>query len=204
MERRGIYRKGSAGHARSVNLYRLFRQRSQHSKKWRWPITAVLALMLVFGIAPSVGDDFQFQTSVLTADEKQVLLNAEPEVFKKSLLNVLKTFVDDCGRFRLADCVSAGQVLMNDVVNARGDLAKYLDKAEDFFSRFETDVALNACKFDLGKIVAEGAQTKNNLNDFLGKYGDVLENVELQDFSAAISSSLNKIKSFVDSCGAKL
>lgn len=149
MERRGVYRKGSAGHARSVNLYRLFRQRNHHSKKWRWPITAVLALVLVFGLAPSVGDEFNFQASVLTLDQKQELLNAEPEALKKGLVNIIKSVVDDCSRFKMDACVLEGNALMNDIAVERADAVKYVSLTENFINRFETDIEFNKCKFDL-------------------------------------------------------
>lgn len=150
MERRGVYRKGSAGHARSFNLYRLFRQRDHHShnNKWRWPITAVLALMLVFGVAPSVGDEFNFQASVLTADKKQELLNAEPEALKKGLVNIIKSVVDDCARFKMNACVFEGNALMNDIAVETGDAVKYISLAENFIIRFEADIEFNKCKFD--------------------------------------------------------
>lgn len=151
MERRGCYRKGSAGHARSINLYRLFRQRDHHnhSNKWRWPITAVLAITLVFGLAPSVGDEFNFQTSILTANQKQELLNAKPEELKKGLVNILKSVVDDCARFKMDACVSEGNALMNDIAIEKGDAVKYVSLAENFIGRFEADIEFNTCKFDV-------------------------------------------------------
>lgn len=148
MERRGVYRKGSAGHARSTNLYRLFRQRDHHSKKWRWSITAVLALVLVFGLAPSVGDEFNFQASVLTLDQKQELLNAEPEALKKGLVNIIKSVVDDCEKFKMDACVLEGNALMNEIAVETGDPVKYVSFAENFINRFEADIEFNKCKFD--------------------------------------------------------
>lgn len=150
MERRGVYRKGSAGHARSINLYRLFRQRDHHnhSNKWRWPITAVLAIALVFGVAPSVGDEFNFQASILTMDQKQELLDAKPEVLKKELVGILKSVVDDCAKFKMDACVLEGNALMNDIAVERGDAVKYVDLAENFIGRFEMEIEFNECKFD--------------------------------------------------------
>lgn len=150
MERRGVYRKGSAGHARSINLYRLFRQRDHHShnNKWRWPITAVLALMLVFGVAPNVGDEFNFQASILTADQKQELLNAEPEALKKGLVEIIKSVVDDCAKFKMEACVLEGNALMNEIAVETGNPVKYVALAERFIDRFEADIEFNMCKFD--------------------------------------------------------
>lgn len=88
MERKGVYRKGRAGHARNVSSFRVTRE---HIKKYRFPIGGMLALLLVLSAAPAVGD--QFQTSVVSSETSVVrtldagALSETAEVLCKGELN---------------------------------------------------------------------------------------------------------------------
>lgn len=66
MEKKGVYNKGRTGHMR--NGHNLEMNRHHFFKKFRLPITAVIAFMFVFGMAPIVGEELQ--GSVLTATQE--------------------------------------------------------------------------------------------------------------------------------------
>lgn len=63
MERKSSYNKGRQGHPR--NVHSVSYSRHHFLKKFRLPLTAVFALMFVFGVAPIVGE--HIESSVLTA-----------------------------------------------------------------------------------------------------------------------------------------
>lgn len=200
MERRGIYRKGSAGHVRNINIYRLYMQRI---KRWRTPLTAVLAIMLVFGMAPIVGD--QFQASVLTTPEQTQFQTTDPASLKKALLGVLKNFVNDCDRFRIKTCVDQGNKLINNITLAQpADARKFVPTAEDFALNFEEEIALNVCKYDLGNAMLQSKSTQKVLDNFLEKYSESLDVSNLMPASASMTSANDVLRYFVNSCEVKL
>ncbi len=200
MERRGVYRKGSAGHVRNVGAYRLARQ---NFKKWRVPVMALLGLMFVFGTAPMVGEEFQ--TSLLTVEQTQRFAEADPEALRKALLGALKTFTNDCHRFLMDECVNEGNRLISQIAGAaKSDTAKYVAAAEDFASLYEETVALKACKFDLGNVLAQSKLAQNTLNEFLEKYGDVLDSLEYSAAENSINSAPGALQELVNFCENKL
>lgn len=200
MERRGVYRKGSAGHVRNVGSYRLARQ---NFKKWRVPVTALLALVLVFGTAPMVGEDLQ--TSLLTVEQTQRFSQAEPEALRKALLGALRTFVNDCDRFLMDECKNEGNRLISQVASAaKSDVTKYVTAAEDFASQYEETVALKACKFDLGNVFTQSKLAQKTLKDFLEKYGDMIDPMEYSVAEGSINSAPGALQKLVSFCENKL
>lgn len=197
MERRGVYRKGSAGHVRNINIYRLYMQKA---KRWRAPIALFLALTIVFSAAPTVGDEFQ--ASLLSVDEQAKVQTSQPEEVKKVLLDAVKSFTDECDRFKLNDCVADGKSLMNEIALAGQDVLKYVLRAEDFSGKYEKTVALYACKYDLGNAFVQVKPVQDSLNTFFEQYGEVLGEFG-PDFSQV---DLNKdgLRRLVDFCSTEL
>lgn len=195
MEKKGVYRKGGAGHVRNVNLYRLYRERY---KKWRITITALLAFTLVFSMAPIVGDGFQ--ASLLTADTTEDFINNHPEEAKKSILLALNDFVLDCEKYKMTQCVEIGHTLTRDVVNAGKNLNKVLPALMDFEERFEGELAKNACRFDLRKAVSQVQSAQKALKDFTEKYGESYASPELLDNEKKLEEALAGLDKFVESC----
>lgn len=200
MERRGVYRKGSAGHVRNVGSYRLSRQ---NFKKWRVPLTALLALMFVFGTAPVVGEEFQ--ASLLTAEQTERFSQADPEELRKALLGALQTFVNDCDRFLLDECKTQGNRLMSQIASSpKGEVIKYIAAAENFASQFEPSVALHACKFDLGNVLVQNRGMEKNVEQFLEKYGDMLDPTQYGAFENHVHSGISELKKLVAFCESSL
>lgn len=198
MEKGGIYRKGRQGHARNVNTYKLSREKF---KKWRLPFTAVLAILLVFGTAPIVGENFQ--ASLLTHPETVDMVEKNPEAARKILLGALHDFLKDCERFLMTECTEKGKLLLHDIVNSGEKLFLTLPAVEDFEERFEGEVALKACKFDLGKIGVEANLQKRALEDFLKRYGETLGSETLSKAASAFQSSVESLNQFVESCASR-
>lgn len=198
MEKGGIYRKGRQGHARNVNTYKLTREKF---KKWRLPFTAALALLFVFGTAPIVGENFQ--ASLLTNPETVNMVKKNPEAARKVLLGALHDFLKDCERFLMTECAENGKLLLHDIVNSGEKLVLVLPAVEYFEERFEREVALKACKFDLGKIGVEANLQKRAFDDFLKRYGETLSSERLSEAAAAFQSSAENVNQFVDSCASR-
>lgn len=194
MDKRGIYRKGSAGHARNINAYRLSMQRF---KRWRYPLTVLLALVFVFGAAPIVGE--QMQTSLLTAQERIQLQKAPAEDVRKVLLNSIKSFVDECEKFKITQCVENGKALIRDVIHSGNGVYGMVSEAENFEARFSSAVANAACKYELGGILAQINSSQSSLKTFLDAYGEDLGADSLASFGKLkeVSAALNKV---VKSC----
>src|SRR3989338_4509501 len=110
MERRGPYNKGRAGHARNAGSYRILKE---HYKKWRFPINGLLALVLLFGVAPMVGQDFQ--SSILTTPETTEMIHSDLEVAKKTVLEYAHDVIQDCREYRMNECVTDGEAMINDI-----------------------------------------------------------------------------------------
>lgn len=198
MDRAGIYRKGRQGHARNVNSYKLARQ---NFKKWRFPFTALLALLFVFGTAPLVGEDFE--ASLLTNEMTVEAVAKNPEGTRKVLLNALHEFLKDCDRFLMTECSEEGKLLVRDIVNSGENLSGLLPKIEDFEERFEGEVALKACKFDLGKIAADAKVNERSLSEFLNRFGATLGSEELEDLAENQTSNVSALNRFVDACASR-
>lgn len=198
MDRSGIYRKGRQGHARNINSYKLAREKF---KKWRFPFTAFLALVIVFGTAPMVGEDFQ--ASLLTNPETVNMVDKNPEDARKVLLGAFHDFLKDCERFLMTECVEEGKLLVHDIVNSGDRLSFVLPAVEDFEERYEAAVALKACKFDLGKIAMDVRVNESVLQNFLKKYGETLGSEELFDRGETLKSSVAALNEFVDSCSSR-
>lgn len=166
---------------------------------------ALMALVLVFGIAPVVGEvGHEFEASLLTAEEQARVETADPVQFQKTLLSALKSFVDDCDRFKMKGCVEQGNRLISAVASAGVNASKYVAAAEEFASDYEEKVALNACKYDLGKAFVQAKATQRVFNDFVDKYGDVLD-VSLYSPSAESLDSVNSaLEKLVQHCGNQL
>ncbi|MEK7523647.1 MAG: hypothetical protein AAB588_01320 [Patescibacteria group bacterium] len=194
MERRGSYQKGHAGHPRNVGAYRLARQ---NFKKWRVPLTAVMALMFVFGAAPVVGDEFQ--TSLITAGETAQTVRAHPQEAKKVLLSALGTFVRDCERFKMTECHEHGRALIADIANA-GDLEKVLPSVDSFEAAYEVELARNACEFDLGRIAANVQSAQKEAQAFADRYSQSLSQETLASSVAQLSDSVSQLQAVVKSC----
>ncbi|MBI5413197.1 hypothetical protein HZA42_02495 [Candidatus Peregrinibacteria bacterium] len=195
MERKGAYVKGHAGHVRNVGMYRLYMQKA---KKWRGPITAFVAVLMVFGLAPSVGDEFQ--ASLLTNPGTETAIKANPEQARKIMLNSLAEFINDCERFKMTECASAGRGLVKDVINSGDRLLELLPAIEDYESRYEHEVAVNACKFDLNGLVLKGKELKKSVAGFTERYGEALGVASLTENANKLSSSVTSLDELVSSC----
>lgn len=199
MERKGAYNKGHEGHPRSgCSPYKIGRQKY---KKWKAPFVSFMALLLVFGLAPLVGE--QFQTSVLTSGETREFIKKDPIKAQKTLLNVMNDFVKDCDRFNMADCVVNGKAIIHDIVNAGDNIEVVFTSVQRFSDRYEEAVVLNACKYDLGEITVNAKAVNYSLGAFLNKYGDSFDSAELSIHSTALKSTLGSLDKFVESCTAR-
>lgn len=206
MERRGVYRKGSAHHPRNINPYLLYRQ---HVKKWRLPMTVIVVLLLVFGVAPRVGDNFQ--TSVLSS-EKNVASNAfqsSADAFqssadlRKTLMNGVKTMVSECDRFAMTQCKEDGSALLEKLSQADRSPEQLHEAVTGFIAQFQSHLAWNSCKFDLGEVVVTSRSLAKKADQFVERYGTVIETPEALEQIKNFTAALDALELFVDGCEAR-
>lgn len=197
MERRGIYRKGSQGHARNISSFKYYRQ---HLKKWRLPLTLLFALILVFGVVPGVGD--QFQTSVLT-EGGSAMAPQYAEQARKDLLGSLDSFVKDCARLGVYSCLSQGKNLLNDVAENKRDLMSLVSDAGKFEDSFMPQVARAACEFDLGNSLVSLTPLQQTIDSFFEHYGQAFAGANVGDQVRSLNAAIKNLHAFVKSCQAQ-
>lgn len=195
MERKGVYRKGRAGHARNASSFRIYRE---HMKKWRVPFTALMALFVVFATAPAVGDELQ--TSLLTTGQVEEMHEIEPVEGRKLLLSMVDEFVKECEKFRVVACSEEGKKVSADIASASVDLSLLVHAVEEFASRFEEQVAQMACRQSLAEVIAAGNEQQRTLSTFVEKYGDVLQAPSLEKQVTQLAEVNQALNAVVQYC----
>ena len=170
----------------------------QHYKKWRVPLAAFFALTFVFGVAPVVGDEFQ--TSLITADVSPQLIQSNPALAKKTLLDATNEFVKDCERFKMQECAEHGHALLNDIANSGDKVGQTLPAVEKFQDQYDAEVALRACKYGLGEIATDLTATQKLLNTFAVRYGPSMQESEVETKAKALNAAVWALNAVVDSC----
>lgn len=197
MERSGVYRKGRAGHPRNASPYRISKQKFA---KWRVPLSVMFSLMLVFGIAPVVGE--QFQASLLNVDEITDVATVDPEQARKTVLAELQDFTKDCEKFGLEDCEKDGAALMALLGDPsyEADIMDLLKKTGDFEEKYSQNLALSACVYGLGNAVIEAKTSQRTINSFVERFGEDLKIPGLESHADALNEALKALDGFVESC----
>jgi len=205
MDRRGIYRKGSAGHVRNINSYLLAREKF---KKWRLPFTVVISLVFVFGAAPIVGDNFS--TSVFKSGSVKLELpdGVSIEQLRKTLLDQLNSFTAQCKQFGVAQCREEGEQLGKAIVSNDADVQLQAQHAVAFMARFEPQLAQAACAHDLGETLAAARNLENDLENFTKRYGQALAiavktDTDLNEIAEALRNSIDNLNSIVEHCRSR-
>ncbi len=187
MERAGIYRKGRQGHARNVSSYRISMQRF---KKWRLPLTALAALVLVFGMAPTVGQEFQ--ASLLTNTQYAALSKMPSDEAKKKLFESL--------HFKIDECVTKGKQLESVFGTTALQPKEWLSRIEEFVAAFEKKVALEICRYDLANTAVQLAETVDIVQWYSADYEDVLDTGKLSKVKEQLVQAKETLGEFVQQC----
>lgn len=149
MDRKSIYNKGRAGHARVVNSYRVWREKA---KRWKFPIgglAVVLALMVSVDLA---GDSLH--TNVLEsfdatkAGDSGVSITEENlDVAKKGFLMLISSELEGCREFNISECVDEGEILVNKVssIDSVESANAFMKEVEDFSIRWSVSKDSLAC-----------------------------------------------------------
>ena len=196
MERRGVYRKGSQGHARNVSSYRLSRQ---NFKKWRVPLTGLLALLFVFGAAPVVGDEFQ--VSVLTDPETTQAISEKPEEAKKIFLDTVNTITKKCEEFKIKECPEFGRELLARVAKASAaELKSQYVNVLEFEKRFGDAVSAGVCRYEVPKVTAQLRSVEEQLETYGQQFAGAFESPQFERLLTLASALQEELAAFVDSC----
>lgn len=197
MERRGPYNKGKSGHVRNASTYRIFKE---HYKKWKNPINGFLALILIFGLAPTVGKDIE--ASILTTPETTQMIQQDVEASKKSVIEYAHEIIKDCETYRMAACVSDGNALVNEISTKEIDADTLVKKLEEFDDEYASDVAQSACRYDFQNALTEMRNAQKKLDAFGQKYGDQFIVDSFATRSTEVKNSVAAMEVFVKSCGS--
>lgn len=195
MDRRGVYRKGSAGHARNVGSYRLY---MQNFKKWRRPMTGLLAVILIFGLAPRTGD--LSQTSILTAEQAQVFADMPAEEVKKALMESVKAFADECAKFKMEECGREGNELLQGIAGAEIGVGESVSAAVEYEDRFSAALSSNVCRYELSRNIAKLRAVSRQARDFAAEYEILFSGRQLEGAIASTDSAAAQLSEFVKSC----
>ena len=197
MERKGVYNKGHAGHPRNVGMYRLFRQKF---KKWRGPLTALIALAIMVGTAPMVGNELS--ASTLTASDIAAIAKTNLAEARAVLGNSLATFSAECGRLKIDACKNEASGLAKEI-GVTSSVAATAQKVEVLKTKFKPALAKAACVTDLAAAVANGNAVKVTVQKFEDQYGSAKENAPVAMHLEALKESMAGLELFVESCRAR-
>ncbi len=198
MERRGPYNKGRAGHARGASPYRIYQE---HFKKWRGPLTGFMAAVLIFAVAPMVGQDgVASEVSVLSSSGTTAQIQADPVAAKKSVVALAHEIVEDCRTYGLEACVQDGEQLVQNVGTKTLSANEVVAALADFDGKYSSAVAQAACTFDFQNALTEMNNAQKKLSAFGAKYGSDFTVDSFADRSEDLANSLNAFEVFVKSC----
>lgn len=195
MERRGVYRKGSAGHVRNASPYKIS---MDHFKRWRVPYTIVAGLFLVFGMSPAVGD--QLTASVLTLPGMSAQISSQPKEARKTILQYVHDLSKECERFLMNDCVAGAQGIIAQASDDSNDIQSVLAATVSFEKEFSSQLAHNACKFDLAQTGFSLAKSQSELATFTEKYGESMADPSLALANESLKTAVDTLKMLGDSC----
>lgn len=197
MERRGPYNKGHAGHPHNVGMYQVFRQKY---KKWRGPLTALVAFSIMIGTAPVVGNELT--ASTLTASDIATLAETNLAAARTVLANSLSAFAKDCERLKVEACKDEVASLSKEI-GTNADVAATAQKVETLKAKFEPALAKAACVTDLSDAVAKANVIKTTVQKFEANYGAAKENAPVATHLQILQESIVGLESFVESCRAR-
>ncbi len=197
MERRGPYNKGHAGHPHNVGMYQVFRQKF---KKWRGPLTALVALSIMIGTAPVVGNELS--ASTLTASDIAAIAETNLAAARTALGNSLATFVQDCERLKLDACKNEARALAKEI-GVVADVAATAHKVEALKAKFNPALAKASCITDLADAVAKVNVIKATVQKFEDNFGASKENARVATHLEALKESIAGLEAFVESCRAR-
>ena len=195
MERRGLYNKGRAGHARNVSPYRMMHEKF---KKWRGPVLGALVLMLVFGLAPTCGD--VYQASILTAPETPALVKENPSMARKTILDYASGIAKECEQYAMKQCAEQGKLLLADMANEAIDTQTVFNAVVSYEADTLNQRAKAACKYSAAQYMLDLQDAQSKLVTFTDSYGEALAIPDLQAEVLRLKSQIGQVKELVDSC----
>lgn len=195
MERNGVYRKGRMGHVRNINSFRLLQEKA---KKWRTPLFTALTLLLVFGISPAVGDNFQ--ASILTAPETQELLKENPDLARKNVIQYAQGIIKECDQYKLTACSQEGRKLLSDLANDTIDTRSVFNAVVIFEEQTTHERAIAACRYAAPQYLQNMKDAQSKLATFADSYAVSLDLKTLNDTVQKLERDVSDVEAAVASC----
>ncbi|PJC36736.1 hypothetical protein CO046_04215 [Candidatus Peregrinibacteria bacterium CG_4_9_14_0_2_um_filter_53_11] len=197
MDRKGVYNKGRAGHARQVGNYRLIQQKY---KKWRVGVAGLIGAFLVFAAVPEVGN--LTQTSLLTSDTTVQLVQENPEEARKLIMDYTHGVVSSCTRYNLDECAAEGKELLSKLAESNSDVPALLSLAEAFEQAHTADLGLEACRYELAKKTLELKTFGEELATFVSAHEGLPNSELVADGLDSLAAAHDTLQEAVDSCYA--
>lgn len=196
MERRGVYRKGSEGHTRNVNAYRMMQEKI---KKWRGPLLGSLAIVFAFGLAPAGGDQL-FQTSILTSPETRQLVESNPELARKTILDYAAGIAKECEQYGMDECKEEGDLLLSDLSNESIDTQTVFNGVVHYEEKTLAARAKAACKYQAAQYMNDLKDAQAKLSTFSDSYGEALAIPGLNGQVESLKNQISTVSEMLNSC----
>lgn len=162
-------------------------------------MTGVLALVLVFGAAPIVGDEFQ--VSVLRDPETFQAIEQRPEEAKKIFLDVVNTLTKKCEEFKIQECPEFGRELLSRLAkSSAAELKSQYMNVLEFENKFGEAVAAGVCRYEVPKMSAQLLAVENQLEAYGQQFTGEFESPKFERLVTLASALREELAAFVNSC----
>ncbi len=195
MERKGSFNKGHAGHVRNASTYRIIKEKF---KKWRGPTITAFVLVLAFGLSPMISNEFQ--TSVLTSGETQQLVDKDPALARKNIVEYAQGLIKECQTFELQDCVDEGNQLMSSISNEALDVHMVFTAVVDFEQKTVDIRAKAACKYQAPKYLQDLKDAQSKMATFADAYGSSLSLNDVNSEVKSLQDTISKVEATLKTC----
>lgn len=184
---------------RNASPYRIDMQHhKQWARKWRYPLTALVAVLFILGTAPVVGDSLT--ASILTLPETKELIQSNPVEARKVLLDETFRFAKECKRLALNECSKRGGELADILADDTKQLETTVKLLETFFGEFEPQLSRRLCIYDVGNLTAELKKQSAILGKFTHENEGAFEDSQLAEKAQELENLAADLQAFVEAC----
>jgi len=156
-----------------------YQRKSNSSNGLKMLSVGLVALVLVFGVAPLVGEEIQ--ASILTKNSDVAF-----PVDSKDAATQLGDFVDRCERLGLEECSKVGRAALANV--GTSTFEEILETHERLTQSYGKDLAQAACRFDLRAILFRARGLQVELDEYQKNYSKRFPNLPIAQLEAALES----------------
>ncbi|PIQ77618.1 hypothetical protein COV82_03675 [Candidatus Peregrinibacteria bacterium CG11_big_fil_rev_8_21_14_0_20_46_8] len=148
------------------------------NNRLRIATSGLFALLLVFGVAPILGDGIQ--ASLLT---RGAAIEQEPGSQKEAVL-AIGDFVERCERLGQEECAVAGREILQNIGAA--SFEDLLNDLDELRAAYADGLAHAACRFDLRAYMLRAANLQKDLDEYSHAYGIPFSALPVDELAAEL------------------